>query len=114
MQKEDLQRIVDLLSLKEHHARTLLIHYQWDADKVFAIFVERGKEKLYAEAGISIEEKDENPASDPSTEYTCEICFEDFPDEQTTLMECKHRFCNDCEHLPYPLSLSLSFLICFP
>ncbi|XP_059279220.1 probable E3 ubiquitin-protein ligase ARI2 [Lycium ferocissimum] len=95
-QKEDLQRVVDLLSLKEHHARTLLIHYQWDVDKVFAIFVERGKEKLYAEAGVTLEEKDENPATDPSTEFTCEICFEDFPAEQTTLMECDHRFCNDC------------------
>ncbi|KAK4352025.1 hypothetical protein RND71_027543 [Anisodus tanguticus] len=91
-QKEDLQRVVDLLSLKEHHARTLLIHYQWDVDKVFAIFVETGKEKLYAEAGVTLEEKDENPASDPSIEFTCEICFEDFPAEQTTLMKCDHRF----------------------
>ena len=88
-----------MLSLKEHHARTLLIHYQWDVDKVFAIFVERGKERVFVEAGITLEEKNENPSSDPSTEYTCEICFEDFPDEQTTLMECNHRFCNDCEHL---------------
>ncbi|KAJ8541043.1 hypothetical protein K7X08_001859 [Anisodus acutangulus] len=58
-------------------------------------FSSTGKEKLYAEAGVTLEEKDENPASDPSIEFTCEICFEDFLAEQTTLMECDHRFCDD-------------------
>ncbi|XP_022772809.1 probable E3 ubiquitin-protein ligase ARI2 isoform X4 [Durio zibethinus] len=50
-QREDLHRVMDLLSLKEHHARTLLIHYCWDVDKVLAVLVEYGKDKLFAAAG---------------------------------------------------------------
>ncbi|KAF3665082.1 putative E3 ubiquitin-protein ligase ARI2 [Capsicum annuum] len=95
-QKEDLQRVMDLLSLKEHHARSLLIHYRWEADKVFAVFVERGSEKLYAEAGVTLEGKDELTPTLSTAELTCQICFEDVPVEQTTVMDCNHRFCNDC------------------
>ncbi|KAK4481479.1 hypothetical protein RD792_012379 [Penstemon davidsonii] len=47
-QKDELQRFMDLLSLKEHHARTLLIHYRWDFNRVSTVFVEKGKERLYA------------------------------------------------------------------
>ncbi|KAK4390635.1 putative E3 ubiquitin-protein ligase ARI2 [Sesamum angolense] len=53
-QKHDLQRMMELLSLKEHHARSVLIHYRWDVDKVSTVFVEKGKERLYAEAGVSV------------------------------------------------------------
>lgn len=98
MQKEDLQR-VDLLSLKEHHARSLLIHYRWDADKVFEVLVERGRDKLYAEAGVTLEGKDDHCSTLSTTEMTCQICFEDAPAEKTAAMDCNHRFCNDCEHL---------------
>ncbi|XP_059287091.1 probable E3 ubiquitin-protein ligase ARI1 [Lycium ferocissimum] len=95
-QKEDLQRVMDLLSLKEHHARSLLIHYRWDVDKVFAVLFERGREKLYAEAGVTLEGKDEHTSTPSTTEITCEICFEDVPAEKSTVMDCNHRFCNDC------------------
>nr|XP_016489953.1 PREDICTED: probable E3 ubiquitin-protein ligase ARI1 [Nicotiana tabacum] len=94
-QKEDLQR-VDLLSLKEHHARSLLIHYRWDADKVFEVLVERGRDKLYAEAGVTLEGKDDHCSTLSTTEMTCQICFEDAPAEKTAAMDCNHRFCNDC------------------
>ncbi|KAK6131163.1 hypothetical protein DH2020_035092 [Rehmannia glutinosa] len=78
-QKDDLQRVMDLLSLKEHHARTLLIHYRWDADKVFMVFVEKGKEQLYAEAGVSVVETNNLSSSNVSSKISCEICFEEFP-----------------------------------
>ncbi|MCD7461003.1 hypothetical protein HAX54_044982 [Datura stramonium] len=95
-QKEDLQRVMDLLSLKEHHARSLLIHYRWETEKVFAVLVERGREKLYAEAGVTLEGKDEHTSTLSTTEVTCQICFDDAPVEKTTVMDCNHRFCNDC------------------
>ncbi|XP_075096370.1 putative E3 ubiquitin-protein ligase ARI2 [Nicotiana tabacum] len=97
-QKEDLQRVMDLLSLKERHARTLLIHYRWDVEKVLAVLVERGRKNLCAEAGLTLERKDEDEHSSslPTAEMTCQICFEDVPAEKTTVMDCNHRFCNDC------------------
>lgn len=100
LQKEDLQRVMDLLSLKEHHARSLLIHYRWEVDKVFAVLVERGTEMLYAEAGVTLEGKEEHTSTLSTSEVTCQICFEDAPVEKTTVMDCNHIFCNECEHLP--------------
>ncbi|GFQ04213.1 probable E3 ubiquitin-protein ligase ari2 [Phtheirospermum japonicum] len=95
-QKDDLQRVMELLTLKEHHARTLLIHYRWDADKVLMVFVEKGKESLYSEAGISVVENNNLSSSRFSSEISCEICFEQFPATETTIMDCGHCFCNEC------------------
>nr|GMD89081.1 probable E3 ubiquitin-protein ligase ARI2 [Ipomoea batatas] len=95
-QKEDLQRLMDLLSIKEYHARTLLIHYRWDVDNVFTVFVEKGKERLYADAGLTIECKDDCSLSESTADMTCEICFDDISAAMTTVMDCGHSFCNDC------------------
>ncbi|KNA13293.1 hypothetical protein SOVF_118030 [Spinacia oleracea] len=94
-QTEDLRRIMDLLSLKEHHARTLLIHYRWDVEKILAVLVERGKDKLYVEAGVRVIEHAKNPCSSSSF-LQCDICIEDRPANKFTTMDCGHYFCNDC------------------
>ncbi|XP_059635796.1 probable E3 ubiquitin-protein ligase ARI1 [Cornus florida] len=95
-QKVDLERVMDLLSLKEHHARTLLIHYRWDVDMIFAVFVERGKDSLYAEAGVTVENFGNLSLSESSSEVMCDICIEELPAEETTTMDCGHCFCNNC------------------
>ncbi|KAL0314751.1 UNVERIFIED_CONTAM: putative E3 ubiquitin-protein ligase ARI2 [Sesamum angustifolium] len=94
-QKYDLQRMMELLSLKEHHARSVLIHYRWDVDKVSTVFVEKGKERLYAEAGVSVVDSNNLRSSCSFSKITCEICFEEFPANETTTMECGHCFCNE-------------------
>ncbi|BBG94949.1 RING/U-box superfamily protein, partial [Prunus dulcis] len=73
-QRDDLQRVMDVLSLKEYHARTLLIHYRWDVDKVLAVLVERGKDRLYAKQF--------------SSEVMCGICMDEIPSDQVTIMDC--------------------------
>ncbi|RAL47316.1 hypothetical protein DM860_013281 [Cuscuta australis] len=95
-QKEDLQRVKDLLLIKEHHARTLLIHYRWDVDKVVAIFVEKGKERLYAEVGVTVECNCAPSVSGSAANMTCKICYDDIPLAEATTMDCGHSFCNDC------------------
>ncbi|KAI3465019.1 hypothetical protein Pfo_021682 [Paulownia fortunei] len=95
-QKDDLQRVMDLLSLKEHHARTLLIHYRWDADRVFTVFVEKGKERLYAEAGVSVVDSNNLSSHHFFSKISCEICYEEFPANESTTMDCGHCFCNEC------------------
>ncbi|KAF2305872.1 hypothetical protein GH714_008518 [Hevea brasiliensis] len=42
---------------REHHARTLLIHYRWDVERLFAVFVEKGKSCLFTEAGVTVVEQ---------------------------------------------------------
>lgn len=93
-QKEDLHRIMDVLSLKEHHARTLLIHYRWDVEKVLAVLVERGKDELYVAAGVSVAEH--SNLCSPSSFPMCEICMDEKPSNEFTTMDCGHYFCNEC------------------
>ncbi|CAN1126794.1 Probable E3 ubiquitin-protein ligase ARI2 [Linum perenne] len=99
-QRKDLQSVMDLFSIKEKHARTLLIHYQWDVDLLLEFLVEHGKEKLYAKAGLRIME-DENKVADfdspdhPTT-FDCTICYEDVSVNEVTSMDCCHSFCNRC------------------
>lgn len=97
MQREDLRRVMDLLSLREHHARTLLIHYRWDVEKLLAVLVEKGKASLFAEAGVTVKE-DANSSPPFSSTVMCEICMEDVSGDKATKMDCGHCFCNDCKH----------------
>ncbi|PON70177.1 E3 ubiquitin ligase RBR family [Parasponia andersonii] len=95
-QREHLRTVMEVLSLKEQHARTLLIHYRWDVDKLVTVLVEKGKDELYAEAGLSSVEHDNFvPAQLPSM-VMCVVCTEDVPAVEVTTMDCGHCFCNSC------------------
>ncbi|KAL7236716.1 hypothetical protein ACSBR1_019924 [Camellia fascicularis] len=91
--REDLRRVMDLLSLREHHARTLLIHYRWDVEKLFAVLVEKGRDCLFAGAGVTLVENHDLPSS---STIMCNICIEDVPGTEATKMDCGHDFCNNC------------------
>lgn len=95
-QREDLHRIMDMLELSEHHARSLLIHHRWDVQKVLAVLVEKGKDQLYAEAGVTVHNGKRHITSQSSSEVACNICMEDIPIKEVTLMDCGHCFCNSC------------------
>nr|XP_043607986.1 probable E3 ubiquitin-protein ligase ARI1 [Erigeron canadensis] len=87
---------MDLLSLREHYARTLLIHYRWDVAKVFEVYGNEGKDCLYKDACVMVHD-DGDISSMPSTSaILCEICMEEVPFYKTTTMDCGHCFCNDC------------------
>ncbi|XP_054789863.1 probable E3 ubiquitin-protein ligase ARI2 [Prosopis cineraria] len=99
VQKEDLRRVMEMLSLREHHARVLLIHHRWDVEKLFAEYVEKGKSAMFTEAGVTCYEFEPGSNSDPSfssSSVSCEICIEDVPINEITRMDCGHSFCNDC------------------
>ncbi|XVF45813.1 hypothetical protein PTKIN_Ptkin02bG0237100 [Pterospermum kingtungense] len=96
-QREDLRRVMEMLSLREHHARTLLIHYRWDVEKLLAVLVEKGKENLFSEAGVSVVESDDIGTPVPSSSTAmCDICIDEFPGDKMTKMDCGHAFCNNC------------------
>nr|Q9LVW9.2 PUTATIVE PSEUDOGENE: RecName: Full=Putative E3 ubiquitin-protein ligase ARI4; AltName: Full=ARIADNE-like protein ARI4; AltName: Full=Protein ariadne homolog 4; AltName: Full=RING-type E3 ubiquitin transferase ARI4 [Arabidopsis thaliana] len=91
-QKEVLVKVMEFLSVTENQARTLLIQYQWNVDKLFSVYTDQGKDVLFSRAGLTV--------FDPSlTKKTmkCDICMEeDLSKYAMTRMECGHRFCNDC------------------
>ncbi|KAA8545932.1 hypothetical protein F0562_020617 [Nyssa sinensis] len=95
-QREDLRRVMELLSLREHHARTLLIHYRWDVEKLFAVLVEKGKTCLFAEAGVTVVKHHDFDSLPSSSMVMCDICIEDVPDSEVTKMDCGHCYCNNC------------------
>ncbi|KAK1276962.1 putative E3 ubiquitin-protein ligase ARI2 [Acorus gramineus] len=95
-QQEDLRKVMDLLTVREQHARTLLIYHRWDIDRLLAAFVEKGKERLFSEAGVTIVECRNSPSSWSSSPVMCQICMEEVQPNLVTTMDCGHCFCNDC------------------
>lgn len=89
---------MELLSLREQHARTLLIHYRWDVEKLTAILVDKDRDYLFSQAGIPLGESQDVGSLVSSSTIMCTVCFEDVPGREVTKMDCGHSFCNDCEH----------------
>lgn len=94
-QREDLRRVMEMLSVQEHHARTLLIYFRWDVEKLFAVLVEKGKACLFDRAGVTVKIDSSGPGS--SSTVFCNVCIEDVPGSEATMMDCGHCFCNNCE-----------------
>ncbi|KAH7844504.1 hypothetical protein Vadar_028761 [Vaccinium darrowii] len=55
-QREDLRGVMEFAIPKEFYARTLLIHYRRDVEKLFAVLVEKGRPFLSGEAGVTVVE----------------------------------------------------------
>lgn len=106
VQRKDLRTVMDLLSVREHHARTLLIYYRWDVEKLTAVYVEKGRSCMFSEAGVSVVEVVDLDPAEPSSTMMCNICIDDVPVKDITKMDCGHYFCNNCKHLYFHLLLS--------
>ncbi|KAM7256903.1 hypothetical protein ACFE04_012644 [Oxalis oulophora] len=108
-QMDDLTKVMDLLSLKIHNARRLLVHHRWDIDKILSVFGDKGKDVLFAQAGVKVLDHNNNLVV-PSSIKTCYICFEDVQTCYMTTMDCGHFFCNDCwtEHFVVNINEGLS------
>lgn len=87
-----------MLSLREHHARTLLIHHRWDVDKLLAVLVEKGKPCLFRDAGVPVVEDQGEGFSVASSTIMCDICMEEASGSEATRVDCGHCFCNSCKH----------------
>lgn len=98
IQREDLRRVMDMLSIGEQHARTLLIYHRWDVENLFAVYVDKGKASLFVEAGLSVDDHHDSDST-VSASVMCDICMDDVPSNESTRMECGHCFCNSCESL---------------
>lgn len=92
----DLQKVADMLGIRQKHARTLLIHGRWDYERLCGNLAEKGREQLFLEAGLSLEASAAPHKHHVSRPFTCEICFEDVSPEHTNTMDCGHTFCNEC------------------
>ncbi|KAH7660933.1 E3 ubiquitin ligase RBR family protein [Dioscorea alata] len=101
MQMEDLQKIIEFLSLSESSARILLIHNRWDVTRILELFDRKGKEQLFLEAGLVLDDNNNNNNNNDSSfsalsQITCNVCFDDFSKDEFSIMSCGHYYCNNC------------------
>ncbi|KAL8141174.1 hypothetical protein V2J09_007195 [Rumex salicifolius] len=85
-QREDLNTIMDMLSVGLHHARTLLIHFRWNVEKIFELYADSGISKLFAAAGVKVAQHHQILAT--ASSLTCDICIDEKPGSQFTVMDC--------------------------
>lgn len=96
-QKADLQSVMQFLPISEHNARVLLIEYRWNVEKVLDVLVDKGKDYLFAEAGISTSKREDSASSSSSSfSLTCCVCFDDVSSNNASMMDCCHTYCNTC------------------
>jgi len=94
-QREDLHKVMEMRGLKEQHARTLLIYHRWDVERLLAVFVDKGKDWLFSQAGVTLlEAMGSHPPSLPFVS-NCNVCIKDKLREEMTMMDCGHYYCND-------------------
>uniref|UniRef100_A0A0D9ZAR2 RBR-type E3 ubiquitin transferase n=1 Tax=Oryza glumipatula TaxID=40148 RepID=A0A0D9ZAR2_9ORYZ len=93
-QQQDLSMVMNLLNIKQHHARTLLIHHRWKMHCIYDHLDRKGRDRMLSEACIILPKNSMSAAS--STSVTCNVCFEDFSMTDVSTMDCGHCFCNDC------------------
>jgi ariadne-1 len=46
-QHKHISRIAEVLGLTLNQARVLLMHFEWDAERVLTVFFDKGKDALY-------------------------------------------------------------------
>ncbi|KAL6637465.1 hypothetical protein ACP70R_025037 [Stipagrostis hirtigluma subsp. patula] len=98
-QEQDLSTVMNLLNIKQHQARCLLIHHRWRMDCICDCFDRKGRDRMLRDAGIVLE-GNKSMATAVSTMFinsvTCNVCFEEFSLTAVSTMDCGHCFCNDC------------------
>ncbi|KAF0922218.1 hypothetical protein E2562_029113 [Oryza meyeriana var. granulata] len=97
-QQQDLSIVMNLLNIKQHHARTLLIHHRWNMHCIYDHLDRKGRGRMLSEACIVLLKNSMSAAGSRtrSTSVTCNVCFDDFSITEVSTMDCGHCFCNDC------------------
>ena len=104
LQQEDLSTVMNLLNIKQHHARALFIFHRWKIDRIYDCLDRKGRDCMLKEADIVLQEKS---SITPSRSAKCNVCFDDdLSLTDVSTMDCGHCFCNDCEFTPVPQQLS--------
>ncbi|CDH50400.1 ring finger protein [Lichtheimia corymbifera JMRC:FSU:9682] len=104
IQNVQIDQVVNILGLANQEAAILLRYFQWNKEKLFERYTDSPEKVLESAGLVDAVEKDRQvaptlPAKRVKNSFTCEICFDDDPDMETTALSCEHRFCNTCyEH----------------
>jgi ariadne-1 len=95
LQQEVIRDIVDLLSVNNSDAATLLRFYRWKRNELETEWFENAK-KVQTKVGFTSMDTDNDVAIPSAPTFTCEFCGEDRKMEFSYALRCGHRTCNEC------------------
>lgn len=90
-QNKIINEVADLLGIPPECARTVLIHFKWNKDKLFDAYY-ADSAKVRADTGI----KHLGVAGHAPGPFMCEICLDEYPAREGFSLGCKHVFCRPC------------------
>eukprot|EP00878_Enallax_costatus_P004275 GHUV01004505.1.p1 GENE.GHUV01004505.1~~GHUV01004505.1.p1 ORF type:complete len:527 (+),score=139.84 GHUV01004505.1:269-1849(+) len=99
VQAEAISEVESIWGCKRSVAKTLLMHYMWDKEKLLSDLADRGSEYVHKLAGVAEpdDSKQANAAgSSPPQQVTCEVCMCDYAPADCSTNGCGHIFCNGC------------------
>mmetsp|Transcript_12045 Transcript_12045/g.25884 ORF Transcript_12045/g.25884 Transcript_12045/m.25884 type:complete len:537 (+) Transcript_12045:152-1762(+) len=88
--------ITHILGCSKAVAKSLLVFYRWDKEKLASVLADKGPEYLYKLAGVV--ETPAQPSAESSCSQTlqCIICCSEMTGEESCAMDCGHSFCKTC------------------
>jgi len=92
-QDKDIKQVQDVLSVSKPFARSLLMFFLWDLEKLLEIFFSKGKQEVYKRAGLM---EAQSSSEEKQEQFECSICFGEVDFQDSTALSCGHRFCNSC------------------
>ncbi|ONK80056.1 uncharacterized protein A4U43_C01F13350 [Asparagus officinalis] len=108
IQEDDIQKLSETLCISPSDSCTLLLHFNWNIDKVYEGWFTQ-EEEVRISTGLF-----QNPfeIDNNARKINCRICFEIFSLSETIAASCGHRFCIDCYRNYVSVSLSDNGLGC--
>lgn len=84
-------------------AKTLLMSYMWDKERLLNDLGDKGEEHVYKMAGLVLPDAGGGGATTScccggggSSKVTCSVCLSDLPSAECSRNSCGHAFCDDC------------------
>ncbi|EIN07986.1 hypothetical protein PUNSTDRAFT_135502 [Punctularia strigosozonata HHB-11173 SS5] len=89
---DDIRHVAAIIGSEPPIVSILLRHFRWNRDRLLDRFMDSDVADILRAAG----EPEHNAANSPTTNLTCEICFDTPSPEDTFQLRCHHRFCREC------------------
>lgn len=108
---EKLEKVMDILCVKEHIAEKLLDAYSWNDSDLLEKFYQ-SPDACFAQAGIDPNTFNKDLPKEEAKSIYCTTCFEETSDFST--VPCSHTFCKDCwrSHISINIKEGNSFIKC--
>eukprot|EP00877_Chromochloris_zofingiensis_P002490 jgi/Chrzof1/12241/Cz06g26220.t1 len=102
VQGDAIEGVVSIWGCPASVAKTLLMHYMWDKEKLLSDLAERGPDAVYKAAGVACVPETTSiqtsgaSSSSSSSSIACTVCMSDVPAAECSRNGCGHVFCNSC------------------